>query len=334
MKSLLILIAIGASAHAGTVRHVPPSEATAGEPLQLIAQLGDNADSALVVRYRALGVRAWSNATFTRREDREWIAEIPADAIAPPGLEYFLVDGDHAALGSESWPVEVAVHRAPEAERADRDLARVLGRRSRVHVMTEWIDYGARTIHDRAVDDHYYRVDADFSYALLAYPLEQLRFGYTRLVGTTPDDGGLAHEAGFKVAGWFELGFGIVEGVRFDARGIVAATQGGFALGTRAEVRLGDADRTHVATGLEYLADVGATGYFRLGWATVPGAPMAVTIEGTDLPSSDRATGVRLLYDIAHPFEGGLRVGARVGYAARDQSAGGISAGLGASFDF
>ena len=335
MRNAIIVTILLAAAHAraGTVRHVPPAEATAGEPIELTAELTAAEDTTLVVKYRAasqaLGAPAgpWREAPFARKEGAAWIAEIPAADVSPPGVEYFLVSGDHPALGSESWPIDVAVHRAPELERADRDLARADGHRSRVHVLTEYVDYGGAPT---AAADHYYRVDADFSYRLLAYPLEELRFGYTRLVGTT--DG--APEAGFKVAGWFELGFGLAEGLRLDGRGIVAATQGGFALGTRAELRLGDRDRTHVATGVEYLADVGTTGFFRLGWATVPGAPMATTVEITDLPSSQRPTGIRLLYDIAHPFPSGLRLGARVGYASRDERYGGITGGVAASFDF
>jgi hypothetical protein len=326
-------IAIAAPARAGAVRHVPPAEATAGEPIELTAELIDATDTTLVVRYRAaspgLGAPAgpWREAPFARKAGLAWIAEIPAAEVAPPGVEYFLVSGDRDALGSASWPVAVAVHRAPDLERADRDLVRAGGRRSRVHVLTEYVDYGGPSA---STADHYYRVDADFSYRLLAYPLEELRFGYTRLVGTTSG----TPEAGFKVAGWFELGFGLAEGLRLDARGIVAATQGGFALGTRAELRLGDRDRTHVATGVEYLADVGTTGFFRLGWATVPGAPMATTVEITDLPAATRPAGVRLLYDVAHPFPSGLRVGARVGYAARDERYGGVTGGVSASFDF
>jgi hypothetical protein len=82
------------------------------------------------------------------------------------------------------------------------------------------------------------------------------------------------------------------------------------------------------------MADVGTIGSFRLGWATVPKVPMAMTVEITDLPSSVRATGVRLLYDAYYPLPTGLRLGARLGYAARDQIIGGPSAGLSASYDF
>ena len=126
----------------------------------------------------------------------------------------------------------------------------------------------------------------------------------------------------------------IVSRVRFDGRGMFTANQDGFALGARGELRAGVADGNHLAAAIEYMADVGTVGSMRLGWATVPRVPMAMTIEITDLPSSDRATGIRLLYDAFYPMPTGLRLGARVGYSARDQIIAGPSAGLSASYDF
>ena len=99
-------------------------------------------------------------------------------------------------------------------------------------------------------------------------------------------------------------------------------------------LRAGIADGNHLAAAVEYMADVGTIGSFRLGWATVPKVPMAMTVEITDLPSSKRATGVRLLYDAFYPLPTGLRLGGRIGYAARDQIIGGLSAGVSASYDF
>jgi hypothetical protein len=43
---------------------------------------------------------------------------------------------------------------------------------------------------------------------------------------------------------------------------------------------------------------------------------------------------VRLLYDVALPLDSGFRVGARVGYQARDDQVGGIAGGLSLAFDF
>jgi hypothetical protein len=112
------------------------------------------------------------------------------------------------------------------------------------------------------------------------------------------------------------------------------ATQTGFNVGGRAELRIGDSEGTHLGMGLETIADVGTGGLVRLAWSTVPGFPMAATVEVTDFPASHRDTAVRLVYDVARPFPGGFRVGARVGYQARDQLVGGITLGLNTSLEF
>ena len=112
------------------------------------------------------------------------------------------------------------------------------------------------------------------------------------------------------------------------------ATQAGFAVGGRGEARLGDREASHVAVGVEYLADVGTSGFFRLGWGTVPKVPMSATVEITNLPASHRDTGVRLYYDVGREVAPGVRVGLRVGYAARTQSVAGFTGGAGAAVEF
>jgi len=326
------------------LRHVPRAEATAGEPLPIVAAVPAAEQRPLVLHYRAAGAAAWIDRELARRPDGTWVAEIPARDVAPPGLEYYIAVDGGDAFASPAAPHRVEVRPSATEHRRDRDFARADHRRSRSHVAVEYVDYGSRRLGDREVPDRYYRIDADFAYRLYAYPLEEVRIGYTRLLGTTPDtelddpsdcgSAACALDAGFKVAGWFELGVGLVEGVRADARGMVMATPAGFAVGGRGELRAGVADATHVAIGAEYLADVGSTGYFRLGWFTVPALPMAATVEVTDLPARRRATGVRLVYDVAYPMPGGLRLGLRLGYAARDEQLGGITAGAAASFDF
>ncbi|MBK9030880.1 MAG: hypothetical protein IPL61_05995 [Myxococcales bacterium] len=354
------LLAPGLAAADG-VRHLPPAEAEAGAPLELVAEITDASVRNVTVFYRALGAAPWAEVGFTQAAGGRWVAAIPLEAVTPPGLEYYLASTPSVvAEGEAPAPVaEFATADAPhpvivrvsarDARRA-RDLARAGGRRSRGHAAFEWVDFGQRrNAAGVTVPDRYYRVDLDFAYRLLTYPLEEIRIGYTRLEGVVPngerslpDDCSTAPQAplpcrvdaGFKVGGWFELGLGLAEGIRFDGRGMFTATQGGFALGARGELRAGVADGNHLAAAVEYMADVGTVGSFRLGWATVPRVPMAMTVEITDLPSSERATGIRLLYDVFYPLPTGLRLGARVGYSARDQIIGGPSAGVSASYDF
>jgi hypothetical protein len=357
----LVLVGGMRPARADGVRHLPPAEAIAGSDLVLSADLARASERTLVVRYRARGATAWIELPFARAGERKWEARIPAAAITAPGLEYFLVTtaaapasaaaapGAVDEVGSAAAPLEVAVSDSPRVLRRARDLARARGRAWRVRVAAERVDYGARSLEGgNDVADSYYRVDADVSYRLLAYPLEEIRFGYTRLEGevpnaatdppaacqANPDDDVCRFDAGYKVGGWFELGLAPAEGVRFDARGLFMANQEGFGVGGRAELRVGVADTNHLALGVDVQQKVGVSGFFRLGWLAWAPVSMATTVEVTDMPAPVRATGVRLVQDVYLPLDSGLRLGVRLGYAARDSVLGGATGGLSASFDF
>jgi hypothetical protein len=200
----------------------------------------------------------------------------------------------------------------------------------------EYVDFGQRTVGDMKLPDNYYRLNAGVAYRLWAYPIEQIEIGYTRLLGNTLDSDGTSQAnpgPGYKVSGWFGVGLAPVEGVRFNGRVMALATKE-FALGASGELLFGVREASHIAVGAEYLADIGSDGYFRLGWGTVPGLPMAATVEVTNMPASYRNLGVRLFYDVARDLGAGLRVGVRIGYAARDQSIAGFTSGAAATWDF
>jgi hypothetical protein len=229
----------------------------------------------------------------------------------------------------------VRTSRTAKELRRDRELTRVRGRRSRIRVAGEYVDFGR----DPDARDYYYRLDADWSYRLMLYPLDQIRFGYTRLIGEVPDalPGVCAVppcRPGFKVGGWAEVRLGLAEGIALDARVIAAATHVTFRPGGRAELRFGHEDGNHLAFGVEGIQDVGGTAHFRLGWDTVPRLPMAATIALTSLPSAERPIGLRLTYEIAGDVRPGVRLGGRLGYQGRDANAGGLSFGLTSTFDF
>lgn len=332
MKAIVLLLF--ASVASAGVRHVAPAEATAGAPLELVVEANPT-DAQLTAHVRTTGAHEFETLELVRRDDASWVATVPAAAVAMPGLEYYLTAGDEPVFASPDWPHQIQVRRSDDDERQQRDLVRSGARRSRIHVAGDWVDFGSRTVGGQKLDDNYYRVDADFSYRLWAYPLEELRVGYSRLLGTTEEmSTASSTDAGFKVAGWFELGLAPLEGIRVDARMMVMATKSGFGVGGRGELRFGDRDGSHIAVGAELLQDVGANGFVRLGWGTVPGFPMAATVEITDFPVSNEPTGVRLYYDVAHQIADGLRLGLRIGYAAREAQVAGITGGLAATMDF
>ena len=355
LVSLIAVLTAGAPlARAGAVRHVPVAEAEAGAALTVPAAVERGFESTVTLHYRPVMRGGWKTAEFQRQGD-DWAAVIPASEMLAPGVDYFIDvrgpgGGAQPVFASQAMPHRISVRRSAGDVRRDRELASAAGRRSRFATAAEWVDFGTRTYEkdgmERAIADRYYRIDASYTYLLLAYPLKAFRIGGLRLLGTSPEvtrgdgeecPGSLADcdvEAGFKVGGYAELRFAVQEGVEVDARGTFMATKEGFNIGGRGELRFGVEDGSHVAMGGELLADVGSSAFFRLGWDTVPGLPMTATVEVLDYPADLRAAGVRLVYGVAHPFAGGFRLGGRVSYQARDELVGGPGAGLTASMDF
>jgi len=339
MRALvIIMLAVAPAAAEPAVRHVPPAAGEAGKQVELVAEAPPTTPT-LVAHVRLHGSGTFQAIDLVRKDDAHWVAVVPAATVAVPGIDYYLDAGGQPVFASAEWPHTMDVRASPQAERRTRDSIRAEGRRSKVETMGEWVEFGTKA---QGVPDHYYRVDADFSYRLWTYPLEEIRVGYTRLLGDTlqspdkmcPSSDACSTKAGFKVAGWFELGTAVIEGLRLDGRMSVLATQDGFGVGGRGELRVGAREGNHVAAGVEYLATVGTNGFFRLGWGTVPHTPMSATVEITNLPASYRDTGVRLYYDLGFEVYPGVRLNGRIGYAARTQSVAGFTAGGGAAVEF
>ncbi|MSP17782.1 MAG: hypothetical protein EXR73_14450 [Myxococcales bacterium] len=368
LAALTCALALPRPAHAEAPRfvHVPPAEAAPGQAVAIEALIERAWTGTLELRFRQMGAVEWQHDPFGRIGEGDfYLATIPAVVVAAPGFEYYVastVADDVAVVPASRWhfatpdnPHRVQVHESRAAIMRRRELERVGNRRARARVAAEWIDFGAQRFGDLTLADRYYRVDADFTYRVLRFPLYSLRFGYTRLRGDTPafvggvpgpaDDttrcGGEDDQpdcndvlpAGFD-GGWFETRFRVTSLIDLDLRGIAAATATTIHPGFRVEARIGPESGSHVAFGTEGIADTGSSWYMRLAWDTVPRLPMAATIEITDLPSENRKSGVRLVYDIGYQLSDGLRLGLRAGYQARESLVGGVSAGLGAQVEF
>jgi hypothetical protein len=332
MRSIILLVVLHAGL-ADAARHVPPGDAIAGIALELVVEAPPTTPS-LVAHYRANPWVPYTPIELVRKDEEHWVAVIPGNNVVVPGLSYYIDAGDQPVFANAQWPHVMLVKPAPEDARRERDSRRSEANRYRMHAAGEWVDFGKRTVGDMTLKDDYYRFDADFAYRIWSYPLEELQFGYTYLIGDTlSEDKMTGTGAGFKVGGWFGLGLAAIEGVHFDIRVYALATEN-FQLGGRAEARLGILEGSHIALGSEYLADTGASGYFRLGWGTVPTLPMSATVEVTNMPSDKRDIGVRLYYDVARAINRNLKLGVRLGYAARDQLISGFTGGASATANF
>lgn len=362
-KTIIIMALLFASraALAGSeVEHSPPIQVPNKQTVDLVVRAPTAQEPNLHLRYRKGFGSPWTDLKFRRQKKDAYIASIPAAAVRSPGVEYFITGSlrsDSSELdifASEEEPHRILVRHDEKKFHEAQILEAYRGRRSKVKLSTEWVNFGSRIYESRADDgtateysvpDSYLRVDLDFTYRLASLPLRSLRFGYTRLLGITkiddlgpscfPDQSdGCSEEAGYKVGGWFELGLSMRRATAVDLRGMVMATSEGFKVGGRGELRIGDEYGTHIAAGADYMADVGNSLFFRMGWATITTFPMALTIAGSNIPADHLRRGLRVLYDVGHELDGGLRLGLRLNYQSRDDLAGAIGGGVNSSFEF
>lgn len=334
---------VAAAADKPSVYHVPIAEAVTGSELVIVADVARGWSDTLQLRYRLTGAAAWHTAEFERTSDTRYRAAIPGDELAPPSLEYYIASPGHDHFASAAHPHPVQVNLPDKEVLINSELERIDNRRARLRAAAELVDFGSRQINGETVEDQYYRLEVDFTYRVLSLPLRAFRLGFTQMLGDTPatrlgdgscPDNQCSIDAGFRVGGFAELQWRLADQVGFDSRVLIQATQTGFGFGGRGELRFGEETGSHFAVGGEAITDVGSNVFVRLGWATVPRFPMAATIALTDYPSSHRAHGVRLIYDIAYELGYGVRAGARVGYQARDEGIGGLSSGVNATLEF
>jgi hypothetical protein len=331
MRSLALILIVSSTAFADDdprVVHVPPAAVTANEPCVITAHI-DHPTRAFEVRWRrdGDGDDAWQSAPLRLVKGTEYTAEL-AD-VRPPGFAYYIVDdAGRERFASASDPHHVAVREDRQSVQRERAIEHVHGRRNRAELSADYVDFGARA----DGPDRYYQLDADFTFRVFRFPLDQLRFGFSQLVGLVPGCNNAGCDSGYKVGGWSEIRFRLDELVALNLGGMFAATPSGFSPGGRVELRIGPDPGSHVAIGGELIGEVGGRAYVRLGWDTVPRFPMATTVELTNFPANGRFA-LRLVYDVAAEISGGFSLGVRVGWQARDQQAGGLSGGIYASLD-
>ena len=85
-------------------------------------------------------------------------------------------------MGSRVRSFGIGTQRVEDAARQLFPKARI-ARLDRDSTATK--DAHTRIVNGVPLSDSYYRIDGDFSYRLWAYPLEELRVGFTRMIGTT-----------------------------------------------------------------------------------------------------------------------------------------------------
>jgi hypothetical protein len=342
-----------------------PARVTEGQPVALAFAVRDPA----AARQAWIYVRAAQDTKFRRIElqpdgDAYLRAEVPADLVRQPRLDYFVETSSgagepEAAIGDSEEPESIEVSSsAIEPPPVLHDL-------SRITLVAEYVDFdgGLRDGHDQ-----YYQVEADFMYRFL-WPVYAMRLGFGTLSGLggpkdviDEDKTDRCRDAG-DVYRCRRLSYSYIYTEiehRFSRTiAVMLRPQAGLlttdvragssprrctgadltdceserSLGMRARVRIGDEMGTNLALGVGVAADVGTL--FEAAYASnaLPRLPVRIAVQVTDQPIREDF-GVRLVGDVGYRPVSWLYPSIRLSYQARDVDHAGFSGGAGLNFDW
>ncbi len=328
----------------GMVHHVPPFDAEAGQPLELVVRTTDlPAASRLELWVRPLGASGWTTLGFTRRGG-DYVATVPAEMVTAPGVEYALLDRGTAPptpqFASVDDPHEVRVEGDSAAAVMARRLAAHYGQRSRFEGWGDAQSFGRAPGRG---PDACGGFGVAYTYRALG-PLYLLRFGFSRMRGETP---GWDRADGTRPAG-LDRGFGKAEFAASDTVGLRVGAEIGadlqqFRAGGEAALRLGRDTGTHLWAWASGTGAVGGSFGASLTWDTLrwdrvtgtPGRPVPMTaaVDVTNWPANGRYA-VRLRTGVDLPVGEHLGLQLQASYQARTALAGGPGGLLGASWSF
>jgi hypothetical protein len=331
------------------LHHAPVSVSCAHEALQITAEI----DHPELVKRALLMYRSSDTAPYTEREFKRgapgpYIAEVPADQVAPPELAYLieleLLDGSHRPVfATRAEPHRVLVPEELMDARERALLSRVGGRRSAFAGSGEYVDFGytdaalidssGMTSH-QSVHDNFFRVESSYTYRPLRFVTEfSLRIGVVR--GNSPVPLSDAQAPGKSNQDRFHVGLNygaptvrlrLSDLVHVEGEFLTSVTETGFSVGTGAALLLGDPYASKLTLGFESIQVFGTRFWSRMDISAGDRINVAPIVEVTNMPHADNY-GVRLLGEITGQLGRGFSASLRGGYQARVSTAGGPSAG-------
>ncbi len=326
-----------AAATRATVLHVPPSEATAREPLRLLAVVDQGwTQASLVLRYRESGApQKYSAIAFERSSAGGHHAIIPAEQVNRPGVEYYisgLLSSGRETLhfGSPAEPHLVSVSPTAEVRWAEKERQRLHGLVSSMSVSVAGHDFNNRF----GKQDRYIRGDVHWTHRLLTR-LYAITLGYGFIEGRTPngeDNDAQVERKGARY-GYAGVTLRLRESVYLDGQTAIGVSRDEVIVGGRAVLTLGKPWKSSVDLGAELFEELGPSVFVRLQWDTVAPFLMGASIIKTDLPDATLRGGAFIRYDIQYPISRRITLRGAISFGSRD-GPGQFGGGLGTSFAF
>ncbi len=285
--------AIQGAGQLATVSHDAPATARPGVqiPVVFVLDQPDRVASAYL-HYRPAGAPTYRAVLLAREQGIYLRGVVPAEAVVPPGVEYFVeVSAPNGrsglALGSPQAPIQVEV---PAPTLLDKFAAQP--GRSSVRMMFDGLDF--RSLDNRSGDrtDHLYQATLDFTY-WLGGAVESVGVGGGVYAGIGGLRDGVWTPQMAAPESAFHFGYADVEvggdfvGVHLALGGQLIAGVGrdGFGLGGEGRVRIGQRTGTNLVFRGRTIDQVGYLSEVRFGTRPLAQLGLAVSVGATDQPT-------------------------------------------------
>ncbi|HVU04231.1 MAG TPA: hypothetical protein VHE30_20880 [Polyangiaceae bacterium] len=281
----LVLARVGAQRDLPVARNFAPPESTLDQtPLTVAIELSGRVEGA-VLQARNDGEVAYRPTPMVRVGPGYYSADLPADRVKSPRLEYFIEatrpSGEAVPVaGTAETPIVTKVHAVPKA-------APPLGHESSVSLLSDFADYNRLR-----KNDYVFQTEGTFGMRFQDIGVRALRsgFGVYRGVGGSISDLDVDHLSPRSVGltyGHLEGEFGIRPAVSLIARAVLGLRDDGTTGGAQLHIRIGSDKSTNLMLGGEVLGGVGLRGITQLELEPRGRVPITVRSEVTNQPVGD-----------------------------------------------
>lgn len=345
--ALLLLASAPVFGQSLTLGHHPPATAEANKPLVLTFSVEPVSQWGLaLVRFRGLGMAAWSDAPVRLSSTGAYQAVLPAAVMDDPGIEYWVLSTDVSGTVVSQFASEQAPH--PVLVRGDRarvrereTLAELGGMRSELAISADRVDYRvAGPTAGTAADTGPRYSDYQLRYRYWSLRgVEHIEVGVGRLDGwaESSDRNLMAPLPGVHTGfqrGWTQVGWRLRDDLGVATRLVLGADEVGFRLGFAGVLRIGPPKGTRFELDMGSTAGVGWHVLSSLHLTTLPRLPVTFEVMLTDGPNQSATAGEMTRLKLGWRATSHLTLTGMASYQARSGPDHGLGGGGEAAWRF